>query len=102
MKSADAIQYAINNLVSEYGYNTEAANGGVHYIWKDEQKGVAMTSEGFSYMRQGAVAFLDDNTVVVRSVADNGLNAGEARFTGFAAVSVELIAGAIETALEFI
>jgi hypothetical protein len=101
MKLADAIQYATDRLVSEYGYNTEAGHG-FWYVWKDEQKGKAANSDGFTYMRQGVVVKLDDMTVVVRAVADNGLNAGEARLTGFAAVSVELIAGAIETALESI
>ena len=101
MKLADAIQYATDRLVSEYGYNTEAGHG-FWYVWKDEQKGKATNSDGFTYMRHGVVVKLDDMTVVVRAVADNGLNAGEARLTGFAAVSVELIAGAIETALESI
>jgi hypothetical protein len=102
MTPADAIQYAIDRLVSEYGDNTETASGGVQYVWKDDHKGVAATNDGFKYMRQGVVAFVDDNVVVVRAVVDNGINAGEARLTGFAAVSIELIAGAIETALESI
>jgi hypothetical protein len=101
MSLADCIQYATDRLASEYGYNVEAGNG-FWYMWKDGQKGKASNSDGFTYMRQGVVVKLDDTTVVVRAVVDNGLNAGEARLTGFAAVSVELIAGAIETALESI
>jgi hypothetical protein len=101
MKAADAIQHAIDHTVSEYGYNTEAGHG-FWYVWKDEQKGKATNSDGFTYMRQGVVVKLDDETVVIRAVVDNGLNAGEIKLTGFATRSIELIAGAIETALEFI
>ena len=101
MNIADRVQYATDRLVSEYGYNTEAGNG-FWYVWKDEQKGKATNSDGFTYMRQGVVVYQDDETVVVRAVVDNGLNAGEVKLTGFAARSIELIAGAIETALEFI
>lgn len=101
MNLADKVEYAIDRVVSELGCNTEAGEE-FWYVWSDKHIGKGSNSDGFTYMRQGVLVKLDDMTVVVRAVADNGLNAGEARLTGFAAVSVELIAGAIETALESI
>ncbi len=98
MNLADKVEYAIANVVSELGCNTEAGQE-FWYVWSDSHIGKGHTSDGFTYMRQGVLVKLDDMTVVVRAVADNGMNAGEAKLNGFAAVSVELIAGAIETAL---
>jgi hypothetical protein len=101
MNLADTVQHAIDRLVSEYGYETEVGHE-FWYVWSDVHVGKGSNADGFIYLRQGALVKLDDTTVIVRAVADNGINAGEARLTGFAAVNVELIAGAIETALESI
>lgn len=99
--SADAIQHAIDRTASEFSSSTHFTNG-FHYIWNDKHKGTDIFGNGIKYLREGVAVFMEDNVVVVRAVTDNGLNAGEAKLTGFAAVSIELIAGAIETALEFI
>ena len=101
MKAADAIQHAVQRTVSEFSSNTQDNSNGHHYIWNDSHKGT-FRANGTSYLRQGVIIYLDDETVVVRAVVDNGLNAGEVKLTGFATRSIELIAGAIETALEFI
>lgn len=101
MKAADAIQHAVQRTVSEFSSNTQDNGNGHHYIWNDSHKGT-FRANGTSYLRQGVIIYLDDETVVVRAVVDNGLNAGEVKLTGFATRSIELIAGAIETALEFI
>jgi hypothetical protein len=101
MKAADAIQHAVQRTVSEFSSNTQDNGNGHHYIWNDNHKGT-FRANGTSYLRQGVIVYLDDETVVVRAVVDNGLNAGEVKLTGFATRSIELIAGAIETALEFI
>ena len=100
MKAADAIQHAIDRTVSEFSSNTSSAND-YHYIWNNSHKGV-FRANGTEYLRQGVIVYLDDETVMIRAIVDNGLNAGEIRLTGFATRSIELIAGAIETALEFI
>jgi hypothetical protein len=101
MKAADAIQYAVQRTVSEFSSNTSHNGDSHYYIWNDSHKGT-FRANGTSYLRQGVIVYLDDETVVVRAVVDNGLNAGEVKLTGFATRSIELIAGAIETALEFI
>jgi hypothetical protein len=101
MKAADAIQHAINRTVSEFSSNTQDNGNSHHYIWSGDHIGT-FRANGTSYLREGVVVYLDDETVVVRAVVDNGLNAGEVKLTGFASRSIELIAGAIETALEFI
>ena len=101
MKAADAIQHAVQRTVSEFSSNTQDNGNGHHYVWNDGHKGT-FRANGTSYLRQGVIVYLDDETVVVRAVVDNGLNAGEVKLTGFATRSIELIAGAIETALEFI
>jgi hypothetical protein len=101
MMAADAIAHAVQRTVSEFSSNTSASGDSHFYIWNDTHKGTFRVN-GTAYMREGVVVYLDDETVVVRAVVDNGLNAGEVRLTGFATRSIELIAGAIETALEFI
>jgi hypothetical protein len=101
MKASDAIQYAVQRTVSEFSSNTSHNGDSHYYIWNDNHKGT-FRANGTSYLRQGVIVYLDDETVVVRAVVDNGLNAGEIKLTGFATRSIELIAGAIETALEFI
>jgi hypothetical protein len=99
--TADAIQHAIQRTVSEFSSNTNDNGNGHYYIWNNDHKGT-FRANGTSYLREGVIVYQDDETVVVRAVIDNGLNAGEVKLTGFAARSIELIAGAIETALEFI
>lgn len=101
MKAADAIQHAVQRTVSEFSSNTQDNGNSHYYIWNDDHKGT-FRANGTAYLRQGVIVYLDDETVVVRAVVDNGLNAGEVKLTGFATRSIELIAGAIETALEFI
>jgi len=101
MMASDAIQYAVQRTVSEFSSNTSDNGDGHYYIWNDKHVGT-FRANGTSYLRQGVIVYLDDETVVIRAVVDNGLNAGEVRLTGFATRSIELIAGAIETALEFI
>jgi hypothetical protein len=101
MNLSDKVQIAINRLESEYGYQVEIGEE-FWYVWSLGHCGKSSNADGFIYLREGCLIRLEDLTVVVRAVEDNGLNAGEARLTGFAAVSVELIAGAIETALESI
>lgn len=101
MKTADAIQHAVQRTVSEFSSNTNDNGNGHYYIWNNDHKGT-FRANGTSYLREGVIVYQDDETVVVRAVVDNGLNAGEVKLTGFAARSIELIAGAIETALEFI
>lgn len=101
LMTADAIQHAVQRTVSEFSSNTHTTNG-FHYIWNDKHKGIDIFGNGIKYLRHGVAVFMDDEQVVVRAVVDNGLNAGEVRLTGFATKSIELIAGAIETALEFI
>jgi hypothetical protein len=101
MKATDAIQQAVDRTVSEFSSNTQDNGNGHYYIWNDKHVGT-FRANGTSYLRQGVIVYLDDETVVVRAVVDNGLNAGEVKLTGFATRSIELIAGAIETALEFI
>ncbi len=98
MNLADKVECAIDRVVGDLGCNTEAGNE-FWYVWSDSHVGKGTNAIGFIYLRQGVLVKLEDTTVVVRAVADKGLNAGEARLTGFAAASVELIAGAIETAL---
>jgi hypothetical protein len=99
--TADAIQHAIQRTVSEFSSNTNDNGNGHYYIWNNDHKGT-FRANGTSYLREGVIVYQDDETVVIRAVVDNGLNAGEVKLTGFAARSIELIAGAIETALEFI
>lgn len=101
LMTADAIQHAVQRTVSEFSSNTNDNGNGHYYIWNNDHKGT-FRANGTSYLREGAIVYQDDETVVVRAVVDNGLNAGEVKLTGFAARSIELIAGAIETALEFI
>ena len=101
MMTADAIQHAVQRTVSEFSSNTSDNGNGHYYIWNNDHKGT-FRANGTSYLREGVIVYQDDETVVVRAVVDNGLNAGEVKLTGFAARSIELIAGAIETALEFI
>jgi len=101
LMTADAIQHAIQRTVSEFSSNTNDNGNGHYYIWNNDHKGT-FRANGTSYLREGVIVYQDDETVVVRAVIDNGLNAGEVKLTGFAARSIELIAGAIETALEFI
>jgi hypothetical protein len=101
MMASDAIQHAVDRTVSEFSSHTQD-NGNSHfYIWNDRHVGT-FRANGTSYLRQGVIIYLDDETVVIRAIVDNGLNAGEVKLTGFATRSIELIAGAIETALEFI
>jgi len=101
LMTADAIQHAIQRTVSEFSSNTNDNGNGHYYIWNNDHKGT-FRANGTSYLREGVIVYQDDETVVIRAVVDNGLNAGEVKLTGFAARSIELIAGAIETALEFI
>jgi hypothetical protein len=101
LMTADAIQHAVERTASEFSSNTSHNGDSHYYIWNDSHKGT-FRANGTSYLRQGVIVYLDDEQVVVRAVVDNGLNAGEVRLTGFATRSIELIAGAIETALEFI
>ena len=102
MNIADTIERAADYVTSEFGLNTRKAGDPVWYTWKDAHKGPAVTKDGFTYMSQGVAVVLDDCTVVVRAFSSNGMNCGEVKLTGFAALSAELIAGAIETALESI
>lgn len=99
--TADAIQHAVQRTVSEFSSHTSDNGNSHYYIWNDSHKGT-FRANGTSYLRHGVIVYLDDEAVVVRAIVDNGLNAGEVRLDGFAARSIELIAGAIETALEFI
>ena len=99
MNIADIAERAVNSTVAEHDLYTQKAGDSVWYVWTDDQRGPATTSEGMIYLREGVLVKLDDVTVIVRAVADNGLNCGEARLTGFAATNAELIQGVIETAV---
>lgn len=99
MNIADIAERAINRAESDNGLYTRIAGNGVWYVWTEDQRGPATTSEGMVYLREGVLVQLDDVAVIVRSVADNGLNCGEARLTGFAATNADLIQGVIETAV---
>jgi hypothetical protein len=98
-KTADILEHAVNNAVTEFNLNVKAYMN-FYYVWTANQKGVAQR-DGFDYLREGVFVFIDDTQVVVRQVADHALNAGEIKLTGFATRSLELIQGAIESALEF-
>jgi hypothetical protein len=98
-KTADIVNYAVATVADELGLTVKAYMN-FYYVWSANQKGVAQR-DGFDYLQEGVFVFLDDEQVVVRQVVDNAMNAGEIRFTGFATRNLELIQGAIETALEF-
>jgi hypothetical protein len=99
-KAADLLELAVSNTVSEFGLNI-GNYADFYCVWTSRQKGVAKTRDGFEYLQEGVIVFLDDIEIVIRQVADNALNAGEIRLTGFATRDLELIQGAIESALVF-
>ncbi len=98
-KTADLLELAVNNTVSEFGLNTKAYQN-FYYVWTANQKGVAQR-DGFDYLQEGVFVFIDDTQVVVRQVVDHAINAGEIKLTGFATRNLELMQGAIESALVF-
>jgi len=98
-KTADLLELAVNNTVSEFALRIKAYQN-FYYVWTSTQEGVAQR-DGFDYLREGVFIFIDDTQVVVRQVADHALNAGEIKLTGFATRNLELIQGAIESALVF-
>lgn len=100
MNIATIMERAIDSAVVENGFYSRIAGDGVWYVWADHHKGPDTASDGFIYMREGAIVKIDDCTVIVRAVSDNGLNCGEAKLTGFAATHCDLIRGIIESALE--
>jgi hypothetical protein len=98
-KTTDILERAIDSVVAEIGVEVKAYQN-FYYVWTSNQKGVAQR-DGFDYLQEGVFVFIDDVQIVVRKVVDNALNAGEIKLTGFAARELELIQGAIETALVF-
>jgi hypothetical protein len=98
-KTADILEHAVNNAVTEFNLNVKAYMN-FYYVWTASQKGVAQR-DGFDYLREGVFIFIDDTQVVIRQVVDHAMNAGEIKLSGFATRQLELIQGAIETALEF-
>jgi hypothetical protein len=98
-KTADLLELAVNNTVSEFGLNIKAYQN-FYYVWTASQKGVAQ-HDGFDYLQEGVFVFIDDTQVVIRQVVDHAINAGEIKLTGFATRNLELIQGAIESALVF-
>jgi hypothetical protein len=98
-KTADLLELAVNNTVSEFGLNIKAYQN-FYYVWTANQKGVAQ-HDGFDYLQEGVFVFIDDTQVVIRQVVNNAISAGEIRLTGFATRSLELIQGSIESALVF-
>jgi hypothetical protein len=98
-KTADILEHAVNNAVAEFNLNVKTYMN-FYYVWTSSQKGVAQR-DGFDYLREGVFIFIDDTQVVIRQVVDHAMNAGEIKLSGFATRQLELIQGAIETALEF-
>jgi hypothetical protein len=98
-KTADLLELAVNNAVSEFGLSIKAYQN-FYYVWTASQKGVAQR-DGFDYLQEGVFVFIDDTQVVVRQVVDHAINAGEIKLTGFATRNLELMQGAIESALVF-
>ena len=97
--TADLLNIAVNDTISEFGLSVKAYMN-FYYLWSNKQKGVAQ-NKGFDYLQEGVFVFIDDTQVVVRQVVDNAMNAGEVKLTGFATRNLELIQGAIESALVF-
>jgi hypothetical protein len=99
-KTADLLGYAVENVAADFGLTVKAYMN-FYYVWTAKQKGVAKNKDGFDYLQEGVFVFIDDTQIVVRQVANNALNAGEIKLTGFATRDLELIQGTIESALEF-
>lgn len=98
-KTADIVQYAIDRVQDELSANTDGLFGYL-CIWTDNQKGIAATSKGRDYLREGvSIKISDNNSVTITKVVDNAMTAGEVVLSGYAARNVELIQGAIETML---
>lgn len=98
-KTADIVQYAIDRVQDERNANTDGSLGYI-CIWTDNQKGLATTSKGRDYLREGVgIVVSDNNSVTITKVIDNAMTAGEVVLSGCAARNVELIQGAIETML---
>ena len=97
--TADLLDIAVNDTIGEFGLNVKTYMN-FYYLWSDKQKGVAQNN-GFDYLQEGVFVFIDDTEIVIRQVVNNAINAGEVKLTGFATRNLELIQGAIESALVF-